>query len=40
MVRVIAPIAPGATDDGAAAQHLAEEFVRAIFPALPPYLPQ
>jgi EpsI family protein len=40
MVRVIAPIKVGATDNGAAAERLAEEFVRAIFPLLPAYLPQ
>jgi EpsI family protein len=39
MVRVIAPIPVGATDDGAAAEKLAEEFVRVIFPLLPAYLP-
>jgi EpsI family protein len=39
MVRVIAPIAVGAQDDGAAAERLAEEFVRVIFPLLPAYLP-
>lgn len=38
MVRVISPIKVGATDDGAAAEQLAEEFVRAIFPSLPSYL--
>ena len=38
LVRVIAPIKVGATDDGAAAEQLAEEFVRAIFPSLPSYL--
>jgi EpsI family protein len=40
MVRVIAPIKVGATDDGASAERLAEEFVRVIFPVLPAYLPQ
>jgi EpsI family protein len=40
LVRVIAPITVGATDDGAAAERLAEEFVRVIFPLLPAYLPQ
>jgi EpsI family protein len=40
MVRVIAPIRVGATDDTAAAERLAEEFVRVIFPLLPPYLPE
>ncbi len=40
MVRVISPIDPRATDEGAAAERLAEEFVRAIFPLLPDYLPQ
>jgi EpsI family protein len=39
LVRVIAPIAPGQADQGAAAQQLAEEFVRVLFPALPSYLP-
>ena len=39
MVRVIAPIPVGANDDGAAAERLAEEFVRVIFPLLPAYLP-
>jgi EpsI family protein len=40
MVRVIAPIKVDASDNGAAAERLAEEFVRAIFPLLPAYLPQ
>jgi EpsI family protein len=40
MVRVIAPIKIGETDNGAAAERLAEEFVRVIFPLLPAYLPQ
>ena len=40
MVRVIAPIKVGATDDGAAAERVAEDFVRTIFPMLPAYLPQ
>jgi EpsI family protein len=39
MVRVIAPIAIGSDDGGAAAQQLAEEFVRVLFPQLPAYLP-
>lgn len=39
LVRVIAPIRTDATDNGAAAERLAEDFVRVIFPALPPYLP-
>ena len=39
LVRVIAPIRIGAEDDGAAAEQLAEEFVRALFPILPSYLP-
>ena len=39
LVRVIAPIAVGSEDDGAAAERLAEEFVRVIFPLLPAYLP-
>ena len=37
MVRVIAPIPQG--DDGAAAEQLATEFVRALFPRLTGYLP-
>lgn len=40
MVRVIAPIKVGATDNGASAERVAEQFVRAIFPMLPAYLPQ
>ena len=39
LVRVIAPIAHGAADNGAAAEQLAEDFVRVIFPQLPAYLP-
>jgi len=39
LVRVIAPIAVGADDGGAAAEMLAEEFVRVLFPQLPAYLP-
>ena len=39
MVRVIAPIKVGATDESAA-ERLAEDFVRVIFPTLPAYLPQ
>jgi EpsI family protein len=39
LVRVIAPIRVGAEDHGAAAQQLAEEFVRVVFPILPSYLP-
>ena len=39
LVRVIAPIPVTADDDGAAAEKLAEEFVRVIFPLLPTYLP-
>jgi EpsI family protein len=39
LVRVIAPIPVGAEDDGAAAEKLAEGFVREIFPLLPAYLP-
>ena len=39
LVRVIAPIPLNADDDGAAAEKLAEEFVRVIFPLLPTYLP-
>jgi EpsI family protein len=38
MVRVIAPIAQH-DDDGAAAEQLAESFVRVVFPLLPEYLP-
>jgi EpsI family protein len=37
MVRVISPIAVGT--DGAAAEALATEFVRSIFPRLPEYIP-
>lgn len=40
LVRVIAPIPVGAEDNGAGAEKLAEEFVRVLFPVLPPYLPQ
>jgi EpsI family protein len=40
MVRVIAPIAIGASDHGAAAEQLAEAFVRVMFPVLPAYLPE
>jgi EpsI family protein len=40
LVRVIAPIPVGASDNGAAAEQLAEEFVRVLFPVLPPYLPE
>jgi EpsI family protein len=39
LVRVIAPIRVGADDRGAAAEKLAEEFVRVLFPVLPSYLP-
>jgi EpsI family protein len=39
LVRVIAPIPVNADDDGAAAEKLAEEFVRVIFPQLSAYLP-
>jgi EpsI family protein len=39
LVRVIAPIAVSADDDGAGAEKLAEEFVRVIFPQLSMYLP-
>jgi EpsI family protein len=39
LVRVIAPIAVSAEDGGAAAEHLAEEFVRVLFPQLPSFLP-
>ena len=40
MVRVIAPIHMNADDGGAAAEQLAEQFVRIIFPVLPAYLPE
>lgn len=40
MVRVIAPIEVGATDDGASAEQIAVAFVREIFPSLPAYLPE
>lgn len=40
LVRVIAPIAHSAEDHGAAAEKLAEDFVRVLFPTLPSYLPQ
>jgi EpsI family protein len=39
LVRVIAPIPVSAEDDGAAAEKLAESFVRVLFPQLPSYLP-
>ena len=39
LVRVISPLRIGASDEGAA-ERLAEEFVRAIVPLLPAYLPQ
>jgi EpsI family protein len=39
LVRVIAPIAIDANDNGAGAQTIAEEFVRVLFPALPTFLP-
>ena len=39
LVRVIAPIAVNADDNGAAAQRLAEDFVRVLFPQLPTFLP-
>jgi EpsI family protein len=39
LVRVIAPIPVGAEDDGAAAEQLAVDFVRVLFPQLPAYLP-
>ena len=39
LVRVIAPIAVNADDHGDAAQRLAEEFVRVLFPQLPSFLP-
>ncbi len=40
LVRVIASIAHSADDQGAAAEQLAEDFVRVLFPTLPSYLPQ
>jgi EpsI family protein len=40
MVRVIAPVHRNAGDGGAAAERLAEQFTRVIFPLLPAYLPQ
>jgi EpsI family protein len=39
MVRVISPIAAG-DESGASAERVAEDFVRAIFPALSAYLPE
>ena len=39
MVRVIAPIA-ASDESGASAERVAEDFVRAIFPTLPAYLPE
>jgi EpsI family protein len=39
LVRVVAPIAGGARENDAAAQQLAEQFVRVLFPLLPAYLP-
>jgi EpsI family protein len=39
MVRVISPIAAG-DESGASAERVAEDFVRAIFPTLPAYLPE
>jgi hypothetical protein len=39
LVRVIAPIPVNADDNGAAAQRLAEDFVRVLFPQLPTFLP-
>jgi EpsI family protein len=39
MVRVISPIAAG-DETGASAERVAEDFVRAIVPALPAYLPE
>lgn len=39
LVRVIAPIPVSADDDGAAAEQLAESFVRVLFPQLHSYLP-
>jgi EpsI family protein len=39
LVRVIAPIPVDAEDEGAAAEKLAVEFVRVLFPQLPAYLP-
>ncbi|HUQ88269.1 MAG TPA: EpsI family protein [Vicinamibacterales bacterium] len=40
MLRVIAPIDTRAEGNTANAEQLAAEFVRAIFPLLPPYLPE
>jgi EpsI family protein len=40
LVRVIAPIAIGSEDGGAAAERDAARFVRALYPTLPPYLPR
>jgi EpsI family protein len=40
MVRVISPIDSRLEDDGAAAQDFAQQFVRAVFPHLGPYLGQ
>lgn len=39
LVRVIAPIRDHESDNGAAAQSIAEEFVRVLFPNLSAYLP-
>ena len=39
LVRVIAPIAIGSEDGGAAAELVATQFVRALYPTLDPYLP-
>jgi EpsI family protein len=39
LIRVIAPIAIGSEDGGAAAERDATRFVRALYPALLPYLP-
>ncbi len=39
LVRVIAPIDMRADDGGAAAEQLAETFVRVMYPSLPAYLP-
>ena len=39
LVRIIAPIAAGTEDDGAAAEQEATRFVQALFPTLRDYLP-
>ncbi|HWL75368.1 MAG TPA: EpsI family protein, partial [Burkholderiaceae bacterium] len=40
MVRVIAPVAANDAAGEADAERVAEEFVRLVFPLLPPYLPE